>query len=55
MALIARIIHTYGLDLTIAISLASENMERAHHRDLVGQQEFFFFRIDGESIMSSIN
>lgn len=54
MALLTRVIITYGLDLTIPISQVNENMTRAHHRDSV-RQEKFYFRIDDKSTMMSIN
>jgi glutamate--cysteine ligase catalytic subunit len=47
MALLTRVIVTYGLDLTIPISQVIENMNRAHHRDCV-RQEKFYFRVGDE-------
>lgn len=54
MALLTRVILTYGLDLTIPISYVNENMNRAHHRDSV-RQEKFYFRVGDESSMLSID
>ncbi|CAF4113007.1 unnamed protein product [Adineta steineri] len=57
MALLTRVILTYGLDLTIPISQANENIVRAHHRDSV-RHEKFYFRVggdDGESSLMTIN
>lgn len=54
MALLTRVILTYKLDLTIPISHVNENMNRAHHRDSV-QQEKFYFRVGDESSMLSID
>ncbi|CAF3904200.1 unnamed protein product [Adineta steineri] len=57
MALLTRVILTYGLDLTIPISQANENIVRAHHRDSV-RHEKFYFRAggdDGESSLMTIN
>jgi glutamate--cysteine ligase catalytic subunit len=54
MALLTRVILTYDLDLTIPISQVIENMNRAHHRDSV-RQEKFYFRLGDKSRMLSIN
>ena len=54
MALLTRVILTYGLDLTIPISQVNENMIRAHHRDSV-RREKFYFRVGDESSMMSMN
>jgi len=54
MALLTRVILTYGLELTIPISQVDENMKRAHHRDSV-RQEKFYFRAGDQSRMMSIN
>ena len=49
-----RVIFSYGLDLTIPISQVNENINRAHHRDSV-RQEKFFFRLGEESCPMSLN
>jgi glutamate--cysteine ligase catalytic subunit len=54
MALLTRVIFTYGLDLTIPISQINENMKRAHHRDSV-RQEKFYFRVGDETNLMSID
>lgn len=54
MALITRVILTFDLDLTIPISQVHENMSRAHHRNAV-RQEKFFFRFGDETRLMSIN
>ena len=54
MSLVTRVILTYDLDLTIPISQVHENMSRAHHRDAV-RQEKFFFRLADETRLMSIN
>lgn len=42
IALMTRVIITYGLDLTIPISQISENMNTAHRRDSARQEKFHF-------------
>ena len=42
LALMTRVIITFGLDLTIPISQVNENMNRAHHRDSTRQEKFYF-------------
>jgi glutamate--cysteine ligase catalytic subunit len=42
LALITRVIITYGLDLAIPISQVNENMTRAHRRDSTRQEKFYF-------------
>jgi len=44
LALMTRVIITYGLDLTIPISQVNENMNTAHRRDSVRQEKFYFRR-----------
>jgi glutamate--cysteine ligase catalytic subunit len=42
LALITRVIITYGLDLAIPISQVNENMNTAHRRDSARQGKFYF-------------
>jgi glutamate--cysteine ligase catalytic subunit len=42
LALITRVIITYGLDLTIPITQVNENMNKAHQRDAIRQEKFYF-------------
>jgi glutamate--cysteine ligase catalytic subunit len=42
IALMTRVIITYGLDLTIPISQVNENMNTAHRRDSARQEKFYF-------------
>ena len=42
IALMTRVIITYGLDLTIPISQVNENMNTAHRRDSARQEKFHF-------------
>ncbi|CAF4085715.1 unnamed protein product [Adineta steineri] len=51
LALMTRVIITYGLDLTIPISQVNENMNRAHHRDSARQEKFYFQSTTGVTEM----
>ena len=51
LALLTRVIITYGLDLTIPISQVNENINTAHRRDAI-RQEKFFFHCDNDEIRS---
>jgi glutamate--cysteine ligase catalytic subunit len=42
IALITRVIITFGLDLAMPISQVNENMNRAHHRDSTRKEKFYF-------------
>lgn len=42
LALITRVIITYGLDFTMPISQVHENMNIAHRRDAIRQEKFHF-------------
>jgi glutamate--cysteine ligase catalytic subunit len=42
IVLVTRVILSYGLDFYIPISKVEEGMERAHHRDAVLNQKFWF-------------
>jgi glutamate--cysteine ligase catalytic subunit len=42
LALITRVIITYGLDLTIPITQVNENMNTVHRRDAIRKEKFYF-------------
>ncbi|CAF3694848.1 unnamed protein product [Rotaria sp. Silwood1] len=42
LALITRVIISYGLDITIPISQINENMNKAHNRDSIRREKFYF-------------
>jgi glutamate--cysteine ligase catalytic subunit len=42
LALMTRVIITYGLDLAIPISQVNQNMNAAHRRDSTRQEKFYF-------------
>lgn len=54
LALMTRVIITYGLDLAIPISQVNENMNAAHHRDSA-RQEKFYFRTGSEISQLNLN